>query len=120
MINTDVTDLIRSYYHAYETGDRAAVEHLLSEDFTFTSPLDDRIDRATYFERCWRYHEQLRAFRLDQLVIDGNHALVRYEAEETAGTTFRNIEHFELNGQQRVTHIDVYFGALPDNDPNDT
>jgi ketosteroid isomerase-like protein len=119
MTTTDAADLIRSYYRAYETGDRATVERVLSHDFTFTSPLDDRIDRAAYFDRCWAYHTQLRTFRLDQLVVDGNHALVRYQAEEAAGTTFHNIEHFELDEQQRVTHIDVYFGALPDKPTGD-
>lgn len=42
----------RDSYRAYEPGDRALLERCLSEDFTFSSPVDDRIDRATYFERC--------------------------------------------------------------------
>src|SRR5580700_6762725 len=47
--------LIRRYYQAYEDDDRVAIEQLLHPGFTFTSPSpdDDRIDRATYFERCW-------------------------------------------------------------------
>ena len=44
-----VSDLIRKCYAAYETNDRKAVENILSDDFTFSSPLDDHIDRATYF-----------------------------------------------------------------------
>jgi len=111
-MNAAMTDLIRSYYRAYETSDRSVVEKLLSDDFTFTSPLDDRIDRATYFAKCWPGNEHIERFRLDQLVLDGDQALIRYEAAESAGTTFRNVEHFELDGQQ-ITHIDVYFGALP-------
>jgi len=38
--------------------------------------------------------------------------LIRYEAEWDDGTTFENVEHFELDGQQ-FAHIDVYFGSLP-------
>ena len=108
----DAAEQIRSYYHAYETGDRAVVEQLLSNEFTFTSPLDDRIDRATYFAKCWPGNLHLRSFTLHQLVVDGQHALIRYEAEWGHGTSFENVEHFEL-GRDQVTHIDVYFGSLP-------
>jgi ketosteroid isomerase-like protein len=45
------TELIRIYFKAYETKDRSALESSLSADFTFTSPYDDHIDRATYLER---------------------------------------------------------------------
>ena len=49
------SDLIRKYFSAYENKDRKAVESLLSHDFVFTSPYDCRIDRETYFKRCWPY-----------------------------------------------------------------
>lgn len=112
-----VIDLIRGYYRAYETGDRAVVEKFLSPDFTFSSPLDDRIDRAAYFARCWQYHEQVRSFQLRQVAVTGNHALIRYRAETTDGNSFCNVEHFELD-DPHVTHIDVYFGSLPDSNPS--
>jgi ketosteroid isomerase-like protein len=111
----DVAEKIRSYYRAYETSDRAVVEQLLSNEFTFTSPLDDRIDRATYFSKCWPGNDHLQSFTLHQLVVDGQHALIRYEAEWDDGTSFENVEHFEL-GRDQVTHIDVYFGSLPNDD----
>jgi hypothetical protein len=41
-----LTELIPIYFKAYETKDRSAVESTLSDDFTFTSPHDDHIDRA--------------------------------------------------------------------------
>jgi hypothetical protein len=44
---------VRDCYGAYESGDRGAIEPLLSDDFTFSAPPDVGIDRATYFERCW-------------------------------------------------------------------
>jgi len=109
----DHVDVIRSYYQAYEASDRGAVEELLSSRFTFTSPLDDNIDRARYFAKCWPGNEHITRFRLDQVAVDGDHALIRYEATETAGTTFRNVEHFAFDGDY-VSHIDVYFGAVPD------
>jgi hypothetical protein len=42
----------RAKYQAYVHKDRAAIEGLIAEDFHFTSPLDNRIDRPTYFVRC--------------------------------------------------------------------
>ena len=44
--------LIRHYYQAYDNDDRLAIEPLLHPGFTLTSPDDDRIDRAAYFNRC--------------------------------------------------------------------
>ena len=38
----------------YVTKDRAALKGPLADDFHFTSPLDNRLDRDTYFRRCWR------------------------------------------------------------------
>lgn len=104
-------DAIRRYYHAYESGDREVVEQLLTDDFTFTSPQDDRIDRTTYFAKCWPGHEHLQQFTLRQVMVDGDHALVRYQAVRADGTSFHNVEYFEFIDTQ-VNRIDVYFGAL--------
>ena len=45
--------LARACYEAYVTKDRSAIEPLIAPDFHFTSPLDHRINRVTYFKRCW-------------------------------------------------------------------
>ena len=63
--HSSVSQVIRKCYAAYQTGDRGAIEPLLSEDFTFTSPLDDHIDRAAYFSRCWPNSEHIRAFTIE-------------------------------------------------------
>ena len=48
----DAVSIARSAYDAYVSKDRATIEALLADDFNFTSPLDNRIGRATYFARC--------------------------------------------------------------------
>lgn len=48
----DPTALARASYQAYVDKDRAALDALLTADFHFTSPLDNRLDRVTYFKRC--------------------------------------------------------------------
>jgi uncharacterized protein YndB with AHSA1/START domain len=47
---------------AYVAKDRAAIERLIAGDFHFTSPLDNRLDRATYFARCWPNSERFNGF----------------------------------------------------------
>jgi hypothetical protein len=45
--------IARAASEAYVTKDRAALENLIADDFHFTSPVDNRLDRETYFRRCW-------------------------------------------------------------------
>ena len=54
MSNLDKEKVIRNLFAAYLTDNREAVEDVFAADFRFTSPYDDRIDKRTYFERCWR------------------------------------------------------------------
>ena len=55
----DNVAIARAAYEAYVAKDRAAIEKLIAPDFHFTSPLDNRIDRATYFARCWPNSERI-------------------------------------------------------------
>jgi ketosteroid isomerase-like protein len=101
---------VRELYAAFLSGDRAALEGLLSEDFTFTSPRDDHLDKATYFERCFPNHDQFRAHRIDKLFVSGDEAFVRYRAETKDGARFRNAEYVRLEGG-KVREVEVYFGS---------
>ncbi len=104
------SDLIRECYAAYESKNREAIEKLLADDFTFSSPLDDNISRVRYFERCWPHSEHLSAFHIEQLFVEGNQAFARYEAETSDGIKFRNTEFFTIEGE-KIKHVDVYFGS---------
>jgi hypothetical protein len=52
-MQSDPIAVARASYIAYANKDRAAIDALIADDFHFTSPLDNRLNRATYFERCW-------------------------------------------------------------------
>jgi hypothetical protein len=71
---TTVSDLIQKYYAAYEQKDRKAIEPLLTDDFSFSSPHDDHINRASYFSRCWPNSERIRSFYIEKLFEKGNEA----------------------------------------------
>jgi ketosteroid isomerase-like protein len=105
----DRLKVVRDCYGAYESGDRRVVEDCLTEDFTFYSPADVGIDRATYFERCWPNSELIEAFEFKRLVEAGDEVFVTYEATRTDGTRFRNTEVLTLEGD-RIRETEVYFG----------
>ncbi|PZM17163.1 nuclear transport factor 2 family protein [Rhizobium tubonense] len=99
----------RRVYEAYLEGRRDLVAAVLTEDFTFSSPQDDHIDRKTYFERCWPEKPPFRAIHIEHLVFDGDVALIGYRAEKLDGGAFRNVEVMRFAGG-RIAEITVYFG----------
>lgn len=105
----DLSRMIVEYYRAYETKRRDAIERLLSPDFTFSSPLDDRIDRATYFSRCWPNSERIRRFSIRRVFVRDGEAFVQYELIPMVGDSFNNVELFVGDGGQ-IREIVVFFG----------
>jgi ketosteroid isomerase-like protein len=105
----DHLELVRRSYEAYETGDRNVIEELLSDDFTFYSPADIGIDRATYFERCWPNVEEIESYEFARIVEFGDEVIVTYEATKTGGRRFRNTEVLTFDGE-RICKAEVYFG----------
>jgi ketosteroid isomerase-like protein len=105
----DTISLVRRVFDAYSAKDRAAIEAVIADDFHFTSPLDNRIDRQTYFERCWKNSEAISGFTFINLAREGDRVFVTYEGRRVSGKAFRNTEVFTVrNGQ--IVEIEVYFG----------
>ena len=109
MTGHDRLKLARDAYGAYESGDRRVIEELLTDDFTFYSPADVGIDRATYFERCWPNSELIESFDFKRLVEAGDEVVVTYEATRTDGSRFRNTEVLTFEGD-KIRRTEVYFG----------
>jgi ketosteroid isomerase-like protein len=106
--------IIRAIFAAYMTNDRKVVEDALADDFRFTTPYDDRIDKATYFERCWRNSDWIERHELERIFVEGDEAFVTYLCTAKGGRNFRNTEFFVFDGD-RVKRIEVYFGATYEN-----
>jgi len=104
-----ISTIVLKYLGAYETKNRDHLEAVLSENFRFTSPVDDNIDRKTYFERCWPSSVGRKSFRVEKIFPVGDECFVAYEGERTSGAKFRNTEFIRIKDGQ-ITHIDVYFG----------
>jgi ketosteroid isomerase-like protein len=109
--------IVCSAYQAYADDDRAKIEALISNDFHFASPLDNRIDRQIYFDRCWKNHATITGFSFINLVRDSDRVFVTYEGRRSDGKAFRNTEIVTVrNG--KITDVEVYFGwSIPHDAP---
>src|SRR3954467_15820444 len=110
MVSIDRVNTIRAIFAAYLARDRKRVEDALSEDFRFTSPYDDNIDKPAYFERCWKNSDWIERHELERIFVEGDEAFVTYRCVAKVSQTFRNTEFFVFDGD-KVKRIDVYFGA---------
>ena len=110
MAARDRAETIRRIFAAYLHNDRKGVEDALADEFRFTSPFDDGIDKATYFAKCWRDTGWIERQDLERIFVDGDAAFVTYQCVAKDGKSFRNTEFFVFAGD-RVRSIDVYFGA---------
>jgi len=110
MTSASKAEIIRALFAAYLSNDRKAVEASFTDDFRFTSPYDDRIDKATYFERCWKSSDWIERQELERIFVEGEGAFVTYKCTARDGKSFRNTEFFCFDGD-KIKRIDVYFGA---------
>ncbi|MBL0370459.1 nuclear transport factor 2 family protein [Rhizobium sp. KVB221] len=105
----DPIHIAQSSYLAYVNKDRAALEALIADDFHFTSPLDNRLDRETYFERCWPNSASICGFDFIHTVAHGDKVYVTYVGRTTHGSQFRNTEILTIH-EGRIVEAEVYFG----------
>jgi hypothetical protein len=104
---------VRQWYKEWETTkkDWHPFDILLSDDFAFTSPLDDHINKSAFKQACWDTQIAfVERFDLKHVIGAGNDAFVMYVGHTTNGKTFRNVEYLRLRGEQ-VQAIECYFGA---------
>ena len=104
--------LVRKFYAAWESKDWHALDILLADDFTFTSPNDDdHIRKGVYKTRCWDSNVNLiEHFDLQHIVGSDNDAFVMYVLHIKNGKTLENIEHLQLRGG-KVEAVRCYFGG---------
>jgi SnoaL-like domain len=102
---------IRKYYTGWERKDWRAFDSLLTDDFTFTSPLDAHISKSAFKAGCWDTQIAfIGRFDLQIVAGTGNDAFVMYLCHTTNDKTFRNVEYLRLKGEQ-VQAVECYFGG---------
>jgi ketosteroid isomerase-like protein len=105
-------ETVRAIFDAYLHRDRDAADRLLADDFVFTSPQDDHIDKATFFERCFPTADRFTTQEMIYVVPAGDHdvfAMYEYELKES-GERYRNVEVLTVR-DDRVVETQVFFGG---------
>src|SRR5882724_35957 len=100
MTSANKIEIVRRLFAAYMANDRKAVESAFTDDFRFASPYDDEIDKATYFERCWRVADWIERQDLEIIMVEGEAAFVTYRCIAKHGKSFRNTEFFGFKGDR--------------------
>ncbi|MFC4607497.1 nuclear transport factor 2 family protein [Streptomyces maoxianensis] len=104
-------DVVRACLESYMAQDRESADRLIAEDFVFTSPQDDHIDRAAFFERCFPTADRLRSQQIIEAVpASGDGVLIAYEYELKNGERYRNVELSTVR-DGRITETQVFFGG---------
>ncbi len=105
------TQTVRAMFAAYLARDYETAEQLLADDFTFTSPQDDHIDRAAFLRTCFPTADRLVSQDLLEVVETGNGGVfVMYEYVLLTGERHRNTELIALR-DGRLVETQVFFGG---------
>jgi hypothetical protein len=103
-------ELVRKYYAAWDAKDWRSIDMLLADDFTFSSPLDDHINKSAFKSGCWDTQiAYVDRFDLEHVIETNNEAFVMYLCHTTNGKTFRNVEYFQIR-EDKVKAVECYFG----------
>ncbi|PKT71762.1 hypothetical protein CW362_17590 [Streptomyces populi] len=103
--------VVEAAFRHYRSQDREAALPLYADDFTFTSPQDDHIDKAAFFERCFPTADRLTEQRLLHVTpADQEVVFAHYEYELTTGERHRNVEAITVR-DGLIREVQVFFGG---------
>lgn len=105
------TDVVRMMFEAYLAQDADTASRLVAEDFVFTSPQDDHIDKPAFMERCFPTADRIVSQEIVQLVAAGDDGVfIMYEYELKTGERHRNTEFITVRDGQ-LAEAQVFFGG---------
>lgn len=108
-MNKNPLNVVQACLRAYVEKDRSALESLIAADYSFTSPIDNALDRETYFAICWPNSNAIVGFDMVHEAQNGEMVFIVYEGRTNSGKKFRNSEvHTVRQGQ--LVRTEVYFG----------
>ncbi|MFI1393359.1 nuclear transport factor 2 family protein [Streptomyces sp. NPDC020681] len=103
--------VVEAAFRYYRSQDRDAAFALYADDFSFTSPQDDHIDKTAFFERCFPTADRFKDHRLLHVTpADDELVLVHYEYELTTGDRHRNVEAITVR-DGLIQEVQVFFGG---------
>lgn len=107
----DLVGIVEAAFRYYLAQDRDAAVALYADEFRFTSPQDDHIDKAAFFERCFPTAGRVKEQRLLQVTpADDELVFVYYEYELMTGDRHRNVEAITVR-DGLIRDVQVFFGG---------
>ena len=104
-------EIVEQMFASYIKQDRQTAESLAADGLVFTSPQDDHIDRATYFEKCFPTASRVKWQEIRRIAAATDEdVFVMYEYELASGDVHRNSELITVRDGQ-VAEIQVFFGS---------
>jgi len=104
-------ETVRAMFESYQKQDRQAADRLLAEEFRFTSPQDDHIDKATFLDVCFPTANRMTSQELVYVTPTGqDDVFVMYDYMLRTGERHRNVEVLTVRGG-RIVETQVFFGG---------
>jgi hypothetical protein len=91
-------EIVSASVAAYKSQDREAAERIFAPGFVFTSPQDDHIDRATWFDVCFPTAGRFVSHQVLEIVPTSSGVLSLYEYE------LQNGERYAMAGSSRFKY----------------
>lgn len=111
MTDNNPVRVVEAAFRYYLAQDRDAAAALYADDFSFTSPQDDHIDKAMFFERCFPTASRVKEQRLLNVTpANGELVFVYYEYELMTGDRHRNVEAIIVR-DGLIRDVQVFFGG---------
>ncbi|GHC59882.1 nuclear transport factor 2 family protein [Streptomyces cinnamoneus] len=105
------TSIVEAAFQYYRAQDHDAAVVLYADDFSFTSPQDDHIGKAAFFERCFPTANRFKEQRLLHVTpVDQELVFVCYEYELLSGERHRNVEMITVR-DGLIREVQVFFGG---------
>jgi ketosteroid isomerase-like protein len=105
------TDIVRTMFEAYLAKEERTGVALLADDFVFTSPQDDHIDKTAFMQRCFPTAARLVSQEILELAgVSDDGVFIMYEYELKTGERYRNAEFITVRGGKLV-ETQVFFGG---------
>jgi hypothetical protein len=107
------SEIIQKYFSCYEKSDRETLDNLLDEKLEFNSPHDKKLDKVSYFEKCWGFNKSVEKYQILKFIDHKNEAFLIYKAMTYNKNEIENAEYFEIK-KGKIIKIKVYYGNLPE------
>lgn len=104
------SDVVLAFMRAFHEQDRSRADELMSDDFVFTSPQDDHIDKSRWFERCFSSADHFDGASETLQIVEVDDVVLHRYQYRVNGVEWRSTEAIRVVDGQ-VREVEVYFGG---------